>query len=300
VCAVGAVTDLVGKVKVAGKTTLLAAGARAAITGGMFLGHSAPRAPVVYLTEQPDTSLAEELDAAGLKRLDDHSDLLFVRRRDVLGLRWPEVVARAASLADRAGARTLIVDTILAFAGLTADQAENDAAAAQQAMGPVLDVVSYGRFGVTLARHEGKGPEREVGEAGRGSSAWAGAADQLCVLRRPNGRQRPSIRQLDTLSRFQGIEPTAMIEWRGQDGYAYVGSDEQVQLAAARAALCDAALSSAEEALTLDKLLTRIAEERRPARSTAYRAAEDLVQDGDLLTRGDGKRGSPRVFWRAS
>ncbi len=52
IAAMGASTELVGRPKAAGKTTYLLALAKAAVSGGVFLGAQVPRTRVLYLTEQ--------------------------------------------------------------------------------------------------------------------------------------------------------------------------------------------------------------------------------------------------------
>ena len=57
----GALLEVVGKVKTAGKTTFVTFMCRAVLDGTAFLGEQTFQGGVVYLTEQPDSSLREAL-----------------------------------------------------------------------------------------------------------------------------------------------------------------------------------------------------------------------------------------------
>lgn len=69
--AAGAITEVGGKVKNAGKTTYVAAMVRAVVTGKSFMGEPVEQGPVVYLTEQNDTTFKVALVRAGLAERDD-------------------------------------------------------------------------------------------------------------------------------------------------------------------------------------------------------------------------------------
>ena len=63
----GAITAVDGKIKVAGKTTLILHLCRVVLYGRNFLGQPTSRTPVVYRTEQPPSSLRQALRRAGLQ-----------------------------------------------------------------------------------------------------------------------------------------------------------------------------------------------------------------------------------------
>jgi len=63
----GAITELDGKIKLAGKTTLALAMVRAILDGTPFMGRPTVQSPVVYLTEQPITSFVTALHAARVR-----------------------------------------------------------------------------------------------------------------------------------------------------------------------------------------------------------------------------------------
>ena len=111
----GAVTEVQGKIKVAGKTTLITHVCRAVLNGTPFLGTSTTKTPIVYLTEQGPASFRQTLGRAGLL---EPEDLFILYWRDTVGIPWSEVARAAIIEAHRRKARLLIVDTLPRFAGI--------------------------------------------------------------------------------------------------------------------------------------------------------------------------------------
>ncbi len=119
----GAITELDGKVKRGGKTTFLLDGVFHITRGLPWLGKPTLKTPVVYLTEQPESSFREALRRA---RLLDCHDLHLIFWADTRGVRWPVIIAQALELCQTIGARLLVIDTLGKFTGLTADAAPLD------------------------------------------------------------------------------------------------------------------------------------------------------------------------------
>jgi hypothetical protein len=186
--AAGAITAVDGKIKAAGKTTLVLHLCRAVLEGRTFLGQPTGRTPVVYLTEQPPSSLREALRRADLLERDDFALLLWSR---VASRSWPDVARQAVTECIARGAGLLVVDTLGRFAGIAGD-GENHAGAAEAAMAPLQVACSDG-LGVIVVRHERKSGG-DVGDSGRGSSAFGGAVDIVLAVRRPEGGSRPNVR----------------------------------------------------------------------------------------------------------
>ena len=182
--AAGAITELDGKVKAAGKTSWLLAMCRAILDGEPFMGEPTSKTPIVYLTEQNSTTFRVAMERAGLLGRDDFVVLSWA---DTVSARWEVVVQEAVSECKRRGARLLVVDTMAQFAGLHGDS-ENNAGNALEAIRPLQLGAAQG-LGVVFSRHERKSGG-EVGDSGRGSSAFGGAVDTILSLRRPEGRTR--------------------------------------------------------------------------------------------------------------
>jgi hypothetical protein len=286
----GAVTELVGKIKASGKTTFTTHLCRHVVTGLPFLGLPTLAGPVIYLTEQPVRSFREALRRAQLLGRDDFVVLFW---HDVVGRDWPGVVATAVAEANRVGAVLLVVDTLAQFAGLRGD-AENNSGDALRAMQPLQEAAAVHNLGVIALRHERKAGG-DVGDSGRGSSAYGGAVDIVLALKRPEGKTRPTIRMLQGLSRFDETPDTLMIELTAA-GYTSLGSEPDVALAEARTKLADIVPTGEQDAKSISEL--QLAAGGLP-RTTVQRVVDEWLGDGWVHRIGAGKRGSPYRFWHA-
>lgn len=268
----GAVTELVAKIK-AGKTTyVLGEIVRSALSSGA----------VVYLTEQPATSFRVALERAHLL---GHESLYVLPFNAVIGMDWPAIAKIALDKCRETSAVLLVVDTLSHFCGLDGDS-ENDSGSAVTSMKPLQETAAQGIAVLTL-RHERKSGG-EIGDAGRGSSAFGGAADTLLTLRRPQGNTRPTIRKIECVSRFDGLPSEALYEYL--DGYYhYLGTESEISEREAEAVILGSAPECEEKAQTLEDLLG----DSKVARATAYRVAKRLVAEGKLVHIGKGKRGNP-------
>src|SRR5918994_736063 len=212
----GAITEIDGPIKRAGKTTLVSHMVSCILNGQPFIGEPSAKSKAVWLTEQSATSFRKVLERAGLT---DTEDLLILHWYDTIGAEWPEVAKVAADKAVEFGAEVLVVDTLGQFAGIRGDS-ENSAGAAQEAMQPLQEAAARD-LAVVLTRHERKGGG-EVGESARGSSAFGGAVDVIMSVRRHQGEARPTVRVIESLSRFDETPDKLVVELT-DDGYRSLG-----------------------------------------------------------------------------
>jgi hypothetical protein len=285
--AAGAVTELVGKIKAAGKTTWVTHAVRSIVTGTRFMGLTTTQTGVVYLTEQSPTSFRVALARAGLLERDDVVVLFW---RDTAGRSWPDVVAAAVEECRRLECGVLVVDTLPRFAGLRGD-AENNAGDADGAMAP-LQLAAADGLAVVVVRHERKAGG-EVGDSGRGSSAFGGAVDIVLALKRGEGATRPTVRVLHALSRFDET-PSELVVELVDDGYVALGDEAAVALNDARSRLLRDLPHSPEAALSMTELEERFTE---LSATTIERARDALMAHGDVLRVGKGRKGDPYRYW---
>lgn len=285
--AAGSITELAAKVK-CGKTTFGAFGIRAVTDGTEFLGWTAERGPVVLLTEERDGTLRQVLGRAGLL---DCPGLHVLRRQDARGHDWPDVVEEAMAKCHAVGARLLVIDTLSVWAGLRGED-ENASGAAAQAMEPVQGAASTG-LGVLLHRHERKSGG-EVGDAGRGSSAFTGAVDIALTLRRLEGDATAmNARRLDAAGRYDETPETLIIELT-EHGYVACGTEASLAMQRAVADVL-AALPRAEDGvagLTMEELRAEV----ELPRTTVQRAIDEASVDGRVEASGEGRKGNPRRY----
>ncbi len=280
----GALTFLEGAPK-AGKSTMLLGLIRSVLAGEGFLGLPTRCSSVVLVSEESRATLREALARAGL---DQELRLHVIAGGPARRLSWPELMAAAVRECQRVGSPLLVVDTLPGLA-LLGGEAENDSGAAAEAVAPLRDAADLG-LAVLASRHARKsgGP---VGEAGRGSSAFAGAADTLLLLTRIEGGA-PEARRLATVSRFEGLPPELDCElvngrWRS------LGTPSEHAFAGQRAAVL-AALAYGVE-LTAEKVAAAVPG-LSPRRAREH--LEGLVRDGLISPAGAGRKGDPRRFRR--
>lgn len=277
----GAITELGAKVK-AGKTTLVMEMVRNVLDGQPFLELPTLKTPVVYLTEQPLVSFRQAVERARVLGREDFHSLLFSETR---GLTWSQIAAAAVAECKRVGASLMIVDTLPQFAGLTGDR-ENNSGDALEAMQPLQAAAAEG-IGIVLVRHERKSGG-DVGDSGRGSSAFAGAVDIVLSLRKPGGNVAKNRRLLQSLSRFPEAPNDLLIELT-DTGYAVLGGYRETVLKDAKDTVFRIAPHVEAEAVALEEL-AKSADLTRP---TVQRAIDELVRGGQLSRIGKGKKGNP-------
>jgi DnaB-like helicase N terminal domain/AAA domain len=282
----GAITEIGAKVK-SGKTTLVTEIVHAALDGKSFLGHPTLKTPTVYLTEQPPVSFRQTMKRAGLL---GRRDFHFLPRSAVPRMSWPEVAAATVAECKRVGASLMVVDTLPQFAGLSGD-AENNSGDALKAMQPLQQAAAQG-IAVISVRHERKSGG-DVGDSGRGSSAFAGAVDIVVSLRRPDGNGRTTLRVLHALSRFSETPSELRVDLT-QDGYICLGEPCETARESAKTSILEILPRSQAEAIDIKELIDR----GKICRGTLNNAIDDLERQGSLGRVGRGSKGSPYRYFR--
>jgi hypothetical protein len=289
----GAVAEWAGKIKIAGKTTLVLALVKAKLDGTPFLGQPTRQGPVVILTEQSRVTFRVALRRAGLL---GRQDLVILYWRDTLGWSWPEIVRAAVDKCKACQATLLVVDTLGQFTGIVGDQ-ENAAGRGLEDMKP-LQVAAADGLAVVVNRHERKSGG-VVGEAARGSTAYGGVADILLSLRLPEGNhlKRPTLREIHGLSRFDETPSRLLIEWLGGATYRVhdEGAQADVERQETQRALLKVLPRTEDQAATGSDLIK--ATSIKLTRTVVYEVLEALVQARQVARKGAGKRGDPYRFW---
>jgi hypothetical protein len=184
-CARGAKTLLSAQPKI-GKSTLGCQLVGAVLAGEPYLGlATSDSAVALYLTEETNiTSIAEKLVTGGVNP--DDSRLRILRRVDVHGQRWPEVVLelsrRAVALRDEHGAAEVLVvlDGLSKWAGF---ENENDSSETERALN-ALDPLAEAGAAILILNHAGWTARRS-----RGASGIVGAVDLVLFMDGEAGSQ---------------------------------------------------------------------------------------------------------------
>jgi hypothetical protein len=129
-----------------------------------------------------------------------------------------------------------------------------------------------------VVRHDRKGGG-ELGESGRGSSAFAGAADILLSLRRANTEGHPTRRELLGVGRFDDIPAEIVLELRDGEWLA-LGDAINVERAEAKSHLLDT-LPGPNEPWAMETYVVK-ALGPDAKRSTARRALDELIAEGQV------------------
>jgi hypothetical protein len=282
------ITEIVGAVKAAGKTTFLTHLCRAILEGQDFLGEPTQPSPILYLSEQTRATFREALRRADLI---GHPDFRYLLFGTTLGVPWPKVVAAARAEARRIGAKMLCVDTLGQWARLKGD-AENSAGAALEAMAPLQAAAAEDGLAIVIVRHERKSGG-DVEKSARGSSAFAGAVDVIVRMRRPEGAQRATLRILEAISRFDGVPELLAIELTDA-GYVVRGDGEAISTQDALFIVAKHIPSDPLHAVTEPAIVAAAGVSRTVVRDVVKRC----LALGWLGRLGEGKRGDPYRYFR--
>ena len=275
----GCVVELTGKVK-GGKTTFALDACRAVLTGDLFLGTAAVRAPVIYATEERRQTFRAALRRVGIG---GSPDLHILFRYEAGGLAWPKVVELIEQRVRQTGARLVVIDTLADWAGLAGDQ-ENDAGHALAAVRPLCMLAAAGPV-VLMVRHERKSGG-EIVDAGRGSSQFPGAADVVISLAYPTGEGHDNRRNLHAIGRLDDIPRRVVVEYEG-GRYELLGAESAIARRDARAFLLDHLPKSEEQAVTMATLVDEAG--TRFGRSTIQQALREHEREGTVCkARGVG------------
>ena len=211
-------------------------------------------------------------------------------------------MAASVKQAMGVGARSLFIDTPGPFAGLEGES-ENFAGPALAAM-TALDEATAAGLAVLMLWHDRKSGG-EIGESGRGSSAFAGAVDIILALRKPKGG-RDTVRTIQAVGRFRDLPRELTIELVscfspstefGEKGKKPIetfrlltpGEAAEATDEGAAADLRNVLPSTVENAVTVDEL----AAAAQIAPSTVRRLVDQL----DVERVGAGRRGDPHRFF---
>ena len=284
-----AITELVGKAKVAGKTTWALALCAAILDGHDFIGQPTIPTSIVYLTEESEVTFRIALERAHIGPRDDFHVLFW---RETFGKKWPDAMAEAVSTANARNAGLVVIDTLAQFAQLTGDR-ENNAGDALEAILP-LQRARDCNLGVLMLRHERK-QGGQLGDSGRGSSAFAGAVDIILNLGRSQGHHSETIRCIGAVSRLDEAPSQLMIDLCA-DGYRSLGATNRPAADEASSLVLCKLPRDEKQALSLEQVVVATSQPR----ATIQRVLEELKTKNQIGDVGNGVRGNPYKYYLRS
>jgi hypothetical protein len=155
----------------------------------------------------------------------------------------------------------------------------------------VVDAASVHDLAVDVIRHERKGGG-DIGESGRGSSAFIAEVDIHLSMRRVEGNN-PDARQIESLTRYDETLDKLIIELTNV-GYAARGSEKQIKFRETLDELKALIPDNPDHAVEESKLIDGVDAGRDTVRSTL----NTLRDRGEVDRIGEGKKGSPYRYYR--
>jgi hypothetical protein len=251
---------------------------------------TAPNVGVLYLTEETSVR-ALEVKAAAIDLDITDPGVLFLRRVDVFGKPWPEIVeeVRARATAFKASGGfddvLIVVDTLGKWAGFKEGQ-EQDAGATRDAI-ERLDPLAGDGHAVLIFTHAGWGAKRS-----RGSSAIPGEVDIVLFLDGDPGSNQPRSILYEGGRLDDGETPRSWSLALGDDGLTSFG-----EVGTRRAVKLVHVLEAVQQAVEITSV--KLAEIIGVTDRTARRYLNQLVASGELIRQdqiGGAGGGSETVY----
>jgi hypothetical protein len=279
--------SLVAGLPKVGKSTFVFAAMAAITRAGEFLGLPVRNAAVLLLTEESPATVEEKVERFGI----DESRIYVLPKRRARGkLRWAKIVDEAVRFCEaHHEIEVCVVDTVDKFADLDAKRSESDTGVIRETVDPLYALLALG-VGVVLITHQRKEPG-EFGIRVRGGTSLTGSADIIVEVERVSTAGSPATaRVLKLVSRFTGTPDEIAVDLDG-DSWTASGTLS----AAARRWKHEAVLALLDDTLaTLDELHANVDESI--SKATLRRRLEELVDDGQVESAGEGVKGDPRRY----
>lgn len=243
--------------------------------GDIFLDRQTRPVPILYISEEPDTLLAERADSLDFK---DTWSIGWLTPEP--GMTWEKCMyyMKRWIFMYRDPAPLIIVDTISRFWS-AAD--ENNASQVNFAITPVLEIVRNSQaafFGIHHNRKQGGGGGMGV----RGSTALTGGVDIIMELSRTGIYDRSNVRRLQCESRYS--ETPDVLQLRLENGQYVVEDMESLAIEPKLITL----LQTMEQITLADMSFLLDTSE-----TTARRVVTGMVQRGVVMRMGTGTAASP-------
>jgi hypothetical protein len=282
IAAKGAVTDFYGPAKHGGKTTFITHACASIVDGLSFIGREVNQQRVLYLTEMAQDNFKDYLHHASIRKGDDFRTVF---KRDVWDVPWDQLIEAAGRMCADQERGVLVVDTFAEFSGIRGTE-ENNAGDVHEKLSALRKVAQVHDLAVILIRHANKEGK------GRGSSAFEASVDIVIGYKRPDKANSESCtRVIDAVGRWTEANFTTNVELT-PDGFTDCGDERHVKFNKAVRAIMDAVPLGKDRALKRDGFKVG-----GVSQATVDNALDWLVDKGELITTGAGKKGDPIRFY---
>lgn len=282
----GVFTIFGGKPK-AGKTTFLFGAVYAMQTGCPFMGVHTSKAKVLYITEQSKTTIRPKLAEYGLL---DSPDVHIMFPRQMLGMAWEDIIARAATYCEDNSIDVVIVDTVNDLCHLENSFSDTEWL---EALNPLQGLAQHGGLAVFASMHAKKEAASLV-DMFRGSNAIVGKADIVLGLWR-DGSGDETTRTVEGMSRLDnGFDERTRIVREGRE-YMTSGTVKEAELEAKLREYLEVLPTSRAAALTRQEIAASL--DVTPGTVTTY--ITKLIATGKVLSETRPGTGNAKLYWAA-
>lgn len=276
----GGLSLVIAKPKV-GKTTFSFNLGIAVAQGFDFLGRRTRQGPVVYLAlEEKKSEIIKELKKRDLDGILDESLFFHFGPAPVRAMEEVEPLIKETK------AKLLVIDILQKFCRV---KDLNDYAQVTRALEPLMATSRKLDCHTQFLHHAGK-LEREDGDDILGSTALLGGVDtSIQIRKKPNETRRTFF----TMQRYGENIPEMVIVLNEGKGLESIGSKEDVEI--------EETMQLILEALGTDILTEKEIGERVERRGLLIsKALRKLVERGSINRSGEGKKGRPFLYEKAS
>lgn len=269
-----------------GKSTFIRKLCAHVVTGRPFLGEPVKQGPVLYCTEERAGTTREGLKRAGGLEL---ADLHILFRHEVRGRDWAAIVEIIDAYCRKHGIVLVVIDTLSKWAGLRGEE-EQAAGCAMESVGPLQYLAASGPA-VIVVRHERKSGGA-TGEAGRGSSAFAGDLDTITSIRKVTGEKTQ--RRIGAEGRHDDTPDYVVVDLLDGE-YVNLGDPHDLRRQEQERGIIDLLPTSQAAAVLLEDLCAG----GDVTRSTAQRLVRHLINEGVIAFAQGAVDGHPRAkgYW---
>jgi hypothetical protein len=276
----GTVSAVVAKPKV-GKSTFARNMCSAVSRGLDFLGMKTKKGECIYLAlEELREEVKRDFRALGGAA----NDLIFVHAAPPPA----EATRELCDLMRKRRPALVVGDPLFRLAHIKEEKAY---AETYEKLGPLIDAARETGTHLMLCHHSGKSLKVDAIDSPLGSTAIGGAVSTLIVLKRTEAYR--------TLQTFQRIGP-----WLPETILQFDGDTHRLSLGGTRLEAdrqeCEAAILSFLEGAPDGKTEPEVTEGVEGNPRVVRQALRELVKQGKVTRHGEGKRGSPYVYFHFS